>query len=513
MKKKDRNMIANIAKLLAGSLLMAAVLSAVQPAMAAYADEADQTSTEAEVKESAEAETAEAGSEGTAGETESSGRPLPLPLPDGTESTSITVTMKLSDGTEVSGDTLSAYKIAEIGVDDEGFKYEYTEKFKSLADGYPLSPVDESDPDAVIKEGLADAAAGLVTEDMDSAAEKKVENGTAKFIFSEGDDKAKLGLFLIVQTMSDENKDLYKPILPFLVTIPFYDEDNAIYYDVQAEPKMELDKIIEELTPCKADPPVEKIVEIDGKGTPKEGTFWFFFERGNDAYPMPDYEDPASQAKAVDENKAELSLTTNSTADGEYGWIEFTKAGEYTYYLTEDETRLPDDYKAKYPGYKYTIHYHVTIDEEAEGLEVSSIDVETSDGKKFTLEGGRDYEDVKAAQPAASKFPFYNTYKVPDPPSTDPTPTETTRPKRSETTPHDRRDNPPPSTGETPTVAGATRTPEPEGDVLGAARTPQAVLGASRLPQTGQLWWPVPVLMVAGIALMAGGLVRRRSEE
>ena len=512
MKKKDRNILANIAKLLAGSLLMAAILSAVQPAMAAYADEADQTSTEAEVKESAEAETGAAGSEGTTGETETSGRPLPLPLPDGTESTSITVTMKLSDGTEVSGDTLTAYKIAGIVADDEGFKYEYAKEFANLAGEYPLSPVDEKDPDAVLKEGLADAAAALAG-DASPAAEKAVENGTAKFIFSDGDDKAKLGLFLIVQTMSEENKALYKPILPFLVTIPFYDEDNAIYYDVQAEPKMELDKIIEELTPCKADPPVEKIVEIEGSGTPKEGTFWFFFERGNDAYPMPNYDDPASQAKAVDENKAELSITTNSTADGEYGWIEFTKAGEYTYYLTEDETRLPENYKAKNPGYKYTIHYHVTIDEEAEGLEVSSIDVETSDGKKFTLEGGKDYQDVKAAQPPASKFPFYNTYKVPDPPSTEPTPTETTR-KRSETTPHDRRDNPPPSTGETPTVAGATRTPEPEGgDVLGAARTPQAVLGASRLPQTGQLWWPVPVLMVAGIALMAGGLVRRRSEE
>ena len=133
MKKKDRNILANIAKLLAGSLLMAAVLSAVQPAMAAYADEADQTSTEAEVKESAEAETGAAGSEGTTSETETSGRPLPLPLPDGTESTSITVTMKLSDGTEVSGDTLTAYKIAGIVADDEGFKYEYAKEFANLA--------------------------------------------------------------------------------------------------------------------------------------------------------------------------------------------------------------------------------------------------------------------------------------------------------------------------------------------------------------------------------------------
>ena len=30
------------------------------------------------------------------------------------------------------------------------------------------------------------------------------------------------------------------------------------------------------------------------------------------------------------------------------------------------------------------------------------------------------------------------------------------------------------------------------------------------LPQTGQLWWPVPVLLTAGLALTAAGLIRRR---
>ena len=31
-----------------------------------------------------------------------------------------------------------------------------------------------------------------------------------------------------------------------------------------------------------------------------------------------------------------------------------------------------------------------------------------------------------------------------------------------------------------------------------------------RLPQTGQLWWPVPLLASAGAALMAAGILRRR---
>ena len=32
----------------------------------------------------------------------------------------------------------------------------------------------------------------------------------------------------------------------------------------------------------------------------------------------------------------------------------------------------------------------------------------------------------------------------------------------------------------------------------------------SRLPQTGQLWWPVPVLIAAGLVLIVFGLIRRR---
>ncbi|MGM9584578.1 MAG: Cna B-type domain-containing protein [Faecousia sp.] len=35
----------------------------------------------------------------------------------------------------------------------------------------------------------------------------------------------------------------------------------------------------------------------------------------------------------------------------------------------------------------------------------------------------------------------------------------------------------------------------------------------TKLPQTGQLWWPVPVLIAVGLALVVVGLVRRRKDE
>lgn len=58
-------------------------------------------------------------------------------------------------------------------------------------------------------------------------------------------------------------------------------------------------------------------------------------------------------------------------------------------------------------------------------------------------------------------------------------------------------------------VLGVTRTPEPGPDVPEVTGT---VLGASRLPQTGLLWWPVPVMFFAGSAMLLYGNRIRENE-
>ncbi len=64
-----------------------------------------------------------------------------------------------------------------------------------------------------------------------------------------------------------------------------------------------------------------------------------------------------------------------------------------------------------------------------------------------------------------------------------------------------------PPAGETPPVVES-------GSVLGAVRQLigelPSVLGARRLPQTGQLWWPIPVLAILGVVLVLHGI---RSEK
>ena len=53
-----------------------------------------------------------------------------------------------------------------------------------------------------------------------------------------------------------------------------------------------------------------------------------------------------------------------------------------------------------------------------------------------------------------------------------------------------------------PAVPGIPSIPE----VLGAIRELPQVLGARRLPQTGQLWWPLPILVIAGIFFIIKGI-------
>lgn len=64
---------------------------------------------------------------------------------------------------------------------------------------------------------------------------------------------------------------------------------------------------------------------------------------------------------------------------------------------------------------------------------------------------------------------------------------------------------------ETPTpTPEPTPTPTPKPT---SKPTPTPTPKPPTLPQTGQMWWPVPVLLCAGLMLIVIGLLRRRSAE
>ena len=70
-------------------------------------------------------------------------------------------------------------------------------------------------------------------------------------------------------------------------------------------------------------------------------------------------------------------------------------------------------------------------------------------------------------------------------------------------------DEPTPETPGEPSKPGGPDTPGGPGEEIPEDDVPAAP--GEKLPQTGQLWWPVPALLCAGLALTAAGLLRRRN--
>ena len=71
--------------------------------------------------------------------------------------------------------------------------------------------------------------------------------------------------------------------------------------------------------------------------------------------------------------------------------------------------------------------------------------------------------------------------------------------------------------GETPQQPGEPESPEGPGELPpGSGETtefPDEPVPGAQLPQTGQLWWPVPMLIAAGLALIVAGLLRRKGAQ
>lgn len=57
------------------------------------------------------------------------------------------------------------------------------------------------------------------------------------------------------------------------------------------------------------------------------------------------------------------------------------------------------------------------------------------------------------------------------------------------------------------------KTTSPKETPSGGEKTPPDSSNSKKIPQTGQLWWPVPVLLSAGFLCLIVGLLRRRKKE
>lgn len=126
-------------------------------------------------------------------------------------------------GRPVSGGSLTIYRVAEVKAIPGGYGFQlvepYTESGVSLED--------------IASAGTAEALAEYTRRNrIEGTTQRISRDGTVTF------DDLPLGLYLVVQ---HEPAPGYFPLNPFLVSLPGH-EDGQYIYDVNATPKLELDK-------------------------------------------------------------------------------------------------------------------------------------------------------------------------------------------------------------------------------------------------------------------------------
>ncbi len=165
-------------------------------------------------------------------------------VPEETRKGSITVTMRIGD-TVVSGGSLTLYRVGAVQEDDGNYSFVPTGDFMNCG------------------ESFTDGLSAELAKKLETYANKQKLAGTTKTIGSNGSvtfSDLEQGLYLLVQKRAASG---YNKISPFLVTIPYLDEDTYVY-DVTADAKMELKKEPKP-TPKTPDKPKDKKLAQTGQ--------------------------------------------------------------------------------------------------------------------------------------------------------------------------------------------------------------------------------------------------------
>jgi len=150
-------------------------------------------------------------------------------VPDLTMRGSIQITMRSGD-TYVPGGNLTLYKVGDIYEDNGNYSFVLTDSF--AGSGETLDDIQSAQ--------LADDLARYAERNSITGTNKEIDQN-ANIAFTDLD----LGLYLLVQEQAAEG---YNKVSPFLVSVPMQ-ENGAYVYDVDASPKVELEKVTEPDTP------------------------------------------------------------------------------------------------------------------------------------------------------------------------------------------------------------------------------------------------------------------------
>ena len=398
-------------------------------------------------------------------------------LPDLKKTGSITVTLKDGD-TPVGGEELTLVKVASAitkndGNDtatDRGYAFECTDAFKA----------EENLVNGLTADNAADTAKNLYAYVAKANAEKVTIAGTAMKTGADGVASfsgLSTGLYLIWNSKPSEQ---YQTIDPFLVTIPVKNADESgtitYTYDVDAAPKME--KLAEFKPIVVSDPPVQKV--ITGDNPSKTDRFFFTLRRLDPNSPLP----ANDNGHVVSIDGDTMTLYADGAEKVEVGTLTFTEEGDYYYEVSEVNSGL-DGYT--YDSTVYWYKYEIRRDEAGKALTAQRLLIRTGGS-----EGTTDYDgDANGT----AVFTFTNAFQSKGGKkntSNSGSNNETTNGGIVPKTPSEITPAEPASVSVEPAAAqGGEVTQEP----------------GARLPQTGQLWWPVILMAAAGVICITSGIL------
>lgn len=296
---------------------------------------------------------------------------------------------------------------------------------------------------------LAFTLAAYAARDDIPPYETKVTGANGRAVFSD----LPKGIYLIVGDTVTSGEYIYTP-QPFILAVPYTTDEGELVADVVAENKY--DRRVFASDPVSRS--VEKVWADDERSQRSESVTIQLLKNG----------------KVYD------TVELNDDNDWSYTWDDLDPNENWL--VVEEE--VPDGYK-------------VRISQENELFTVTNTGAPDETGDDDDSEDPSSTPDVDDPSSPDST----TSSSQPAEPSESSSPSESSRPT-------DVPDSSSPSSGDSGTSsATADSSPKPAGPATPTNSAPPT------LPQTGQLWWPVPVMFLSGAVLLLAGLVVSKMHE
>ena len=383
----------------------------------------------------------------------------------------------LRNSEHIGGGSVALYKVATA---DSAGHYHLTSDFANLTvDINAFEDTDESWGE--VAEEVALYIKNHSLEDTAQIIELN-EKGSARVQGLE------IGLYIAIQKEAPRGYTSFKP---FIIPLPYFD-GNVNNYVLLAKPKgtsrLPAEELVLEM------PVVRKTVRATKPDTaiPTDTVFRFSFKALQNGYPevVNSTGSVENGGCVVSQTADEIIVRTVGEGIAEVGTITFDTPGDYYY-----EAREINDHASGYTYDKtvYWVKFEVRLNADRDKLVLSRVAVKYDNANGEIIYDG--------AGPLQLVFDFINYIDKPPVPTDSDSTSDTESDTDTTDSSSETETTPPPESESTPPSESESTPPdEPENNSRNDGKK-------DNLPQTGQVWWPMMVMLAAGILFIVIGVV------